>query len=390
MGCVIGELHRFGNRCNLPPAEDRRTTNNRTIDAATGCRGKVLQPEEGWPSSIGGGSLHNSDQDRVLMKYTRVHRLFRLITQIQGSSGLNAKRLADRCETSERNIYRDIKMLEGAGVPVSHDPDSGGYTIRRDFFLRPVDLTLEEAMAVVMLADRVGAQEQIPHVAEAGRAAEKLLAILPRPIGDLISELMPRVEVSLAQTSNEPTADVNCSMRDAIVRRRALECEYESPNRKLRDDAGIFRFDPYALYFGQRAWYVVGFHHGRNEIRTLKLCRFTRCKSIDKPYFIPDDFSLDHHFGQAWRMMPSGTIHNIKLHFGSTVAETVADTHWHDTQEIHWLDDGSIHATFEVDGLEEIIWWILSYGPHCRVMQPVELAERVRKLQESAAEQYYH
>jgi predicted DNA-binding transcriptional regulator YafY len=142
------------------------------------------------------------------MEYTRVHRLFRLIIQIQGSPGLNAKRLAELCETSERNIYRDLKMLEGAGVPISFDRDSGGYAIRRDFFLRPVDLTLEEAMAVLMLADRVGAQEQIPHVAEAGKAAEKLLAILPRPIAELINEVMPRVVVSLAKTSNEPTSDV--------------------------------------------------------------------------------------------------------------------------------------------------------------------------------------
>jgi predicted DNA-binding transcriptional regulator YafY len=241
---------------------------------------------------------------RLFVKYTRVHRLLRLITQIQGSASLNAKRLAELCETSERNIYRDLKMIEGAGVPVTFDNDTGGYAIRRDFFLRPVDLTLEEAMAMLMFADRVGAREQIPHVAEAGKAAEKLLAVLPRQIREMINDVMPRVGVALAKTSNEPTCDVYATMRDAIVQRRALECAYESSSRKSVEDGARFRFDPYALYFGQRAWYGVGFHHGRNQIRTLKLCRFTCCKPTKKPYLIPDDFSLDHHFGQAWRMMP--------------------------------------------------------------------------------------
>jgi len=322
------------------------------------------------------------------VEYTRIHRLFRLITQIQGSPNLNARRLAELCDMTERTIYRDLKMLEGAGVPISFDKDSGGYSIRRDFFLRPVDLTLEEAMAVLMLADQVGTREQIPHVAEAGRAAEKLLAVLPRQIGEMINEMMPRVTVSLAQASNEPTSDVYGAMRSAIFHRRGLECEYESSSRKSSGDAGIFRYDPYALYFGQRAWYVVGFHHGRDEIRTLKLSRFTRCKSIDKPYFIPDDFSLEQHFGLAWRMMPSGTIHNIKLHFDAAFAETVADTHWHDTQEIQWLEDGSIDMSFKVDGLEEIVWWIMSYGPHCRVVEPPELAQRICELQKSAADLY--
>lgn len=79
------------------------------------------------------------------MQYTRVHRLLRLITLIQGSSRLNAKRLAELCETSERNIYRDLKMLEGAGVEILFDAKSGGYAIRRDFFLRPVDLTIDNS-----------------------------------------------------------------------------------------------------------------------------------------------------------------------------------------------------------------------------------------------------
>lgn len=321
------------------------------------------------------------------MRYTRVHRLLKLITQIQGSKRLNARKLADLCETSERNIYRDIQMLEGAGVPVSFDPDSGGYAVRRDFFLQPVDLTLEEAMAVLLLANQVGARGQVPHSAQAGKAAEKLLAVLPRQIGEMINEVMPRVAVSLAKTSNEPTADMYTTIRHAIVQRRALECKYESSSRKSSGNGAKFRFDPYALYFGQRAWYVVGLHHGRKEIRTLKLSRFTKCASIDKQYLIPDEFSLDKHFGQAWRMVPSGTIYEVKLHFDAAFAENVADTHWHDSQEIEWLEDGSIEASFRVDGLEEIVWWVMGYGPHCRVIGPVELGQRVRELHKSAAEQ---
>jgi predicted DNA-binding transcriptional regulator YafY len=285
-------------------------------------------------------------------------------------------------------------MLAGAGVPISFDPDAGGYSLRKDFFLRPVELTLEEAMAVLMLADRVGANEQIPHVAEAGKAGEKLRAILPQKVREIIDETMPRVVVSLARAANEPTADVYATVRDAITNRRAIECEYESPrhkvssNEQLSLNAERFRFDPYSLYFGQRAWFAVGLHHGHGEVRTLKLSRFTRCSSIDRPYLIPDDFSLDRHFGQAWRMVPSGNMHDIQLHFDAAFAETVADTHWHDSQEVQWNEDGSIEMRFRVDGLEEIVWWIMGYGPHCRVVGPVELIGRVRNLQKLATEQY--
>lgn len=316
------------------------------------------------------------------MPYTRVHRLLKIITLIRGSARFNAAKLAELCGASERNIYRDLKELQGAGVPILFDKEAGGYTIRSDFFLRPVDLTLEEAMALVLLGREVGQSEQLPHAGEAGKAIDKLLTTLPLAIRELIDELIPRVSVDLARVANEPTADIYTRVRQAISDRRALQCEYESLSRKANGDSGKFRFDPYGLYFGQRAWYTVGLHHGRGEVRTLKLARFIECKSIDKPYRIPDDFSLDNHFGQAWRMMPSGTraIYEIQLHFTPTVAETVADTHWHDSQQFDWRDDGSIDMHFRVDGLEEIVWWILSYGPHCRVIKPAELAERVREL----------
>ena len=113
------------------------------------------------------------------MEYTRIHRLLRLITLIQGSGRLNAAKLAEICETSQRNIYRDIKELEGAGVPVTFDEESGGYRIGREFFLRPVDFTLEEAMAIILLGREIGQTGQLPHAAEAGKAVEKLLATLP-------------------------------------------------------------------------------------------------------------------------------------------------------------------------------------------------------------------
>jgi len=322
------------------------------------------------------------------MPYTRVHRLLRLIVLIQGSSCLNPAKLAETCGTSERNIYRDLEELQEAGVPISFDKETGGYAIRRDLFLRPIDLTLKETMALVLLGREVGQSEQLPHAAESGKAIDKLLATMPGKIRDMVDELLPHVSVDLARSANEPTADIYTLVRQAITDRRALQCEYESPSRKFGGDSGTFRFDPYGLYFGQRAWYAVGKHHGRDEIRTLKLARFCLCQPTDTPYFIPDDFSLDKHFGQAWRMMPAGKLYDIKLHFDPTVAETVADTHWHTSQQFDWQEDQSIHMHFRMDGLEEIVWWILSYGPHCRVIEPPELRQRVADLHAQAAAIY--
>jgi predicted DNA-binding transcriptional regulator YafY len=37
-------------------------------------------------------------------------------------------------------------------------------------------------------------------------------------------------------------------------------------------------------------------------------------------------------------------------------------------------------AQFDVDGLDETVWWIMSYGLHCNVIEPAELRVRVIAL----------
>lgn len=40
------------------------------------------------------------------------------------------------------------------------------------------------------------------------------------------------------------------------------------------------------------------------------------------------------------------------------------------------------------DGLDEIVWWVLSMGPHCVVKKPGLLAERVRELAQGIVDVY--
>jgi predicted DNA-binding transcriptional regulator YafY len=316
-------------------------------------------------------------------KYGRIHRLLKIITLIQAETGWNAKKLASECSTSERNVYRDMEMLEGAGIPYYFDELTKGYGIRRDFFMPPVDLTFEEALALIVLAGQIGEKEQIPFTKAAARVVAKVRGQLPDKIRKELSVLDENIEMQLARASSEEgVKDVYDHVRNAIANRRALTCSYESLANRDRDDGDpeVFEFKPYRLYFDQRAWYAIGFHGNRDEVRCLRLSRFTQIKPTDKPYNIPDDFSMEERRGKAWRMIKGDTTYQIVLHFDKEFAETVSDTYWHATQVIEWQDDDSIIFRCEVDGLDEIVWWILSMGPHCVVIEPPELVDRVKRL----------
>lgn len=310
---------------------------------------------------------------------------------IQSTKRLDARKLAEACEMTERTIYRDLKMLEAAGIPYYFDKSTGGYSINRGFFMPPVELTLEESLAVIALAGQVGGDEQIPFMKPAVKAADKIRSRLPAAIRDQIGTMADHIEMRLARSvSPDGIADTYELVRRAIAGGRALECVYESSSsrNRLEQPGKIFLFRPYCLFWGKRAWYAIGHHEGRDEIRCLKLNRFSRMGLTDVPYAIPDGFTLKDYLGKAWRMIRGKVIYSIELRFDKEFAETVSETHWHETQEIENHDDGSITFRCEVAGLDEIVWWILSMGPHCRVLKPKILANRVCALAGATAAMY--
>jgi predicted DNA-binding transcriptional regulator YafY len=140
---------------------------------------------------------------------------------------------------------------------------------------------------------------------------------------------------------------------------------------------------------------VIGLHGGRGsdgvgELRCLKLSRFSKVTPTDIEYEIPADFDVQQHLGNAWRMICDGDDVRVRIDFDAEFAQTVADTQWHRTQEIDWHPppDGGCTFRCTVAGLSEIEWWVLSMGPHATVIEPKELADRVRRLAMETAARY--
>ena len=320
--------------------------------------------------------------------YSRIHRLLKILTLIQGEQGWTAARLALECGTTQRTVYRDLKMLDAAGIPCFFDEDTKGYSVRRDFFLPPVQLEFDEALALLALAQHIGGAEQVPHTQAAARAISKIRGQLPAKVREELEQIEDHVQMKLAAAMPpESSQDVYQTVRQALAAKRALSCEYESASRDSADGQR-FLLHPYTLFFNQRAWYVIGHHSRHNEIRCMKLNRFVRIEPTDVAYAIPKNFTLDKHLGNAWRMIRGKAEHEVELHFDKDFADNISDTAWHTTQDIQWNEDDSITFRCTVAGLDEIVWWVLSMGPHCRVIKPAALAKRVAELAEGVVALY--
>src|SRR5262245_29639521 len=98
---------------------------------------------EARPAAAGPGGAGGRDQ---------LARLFRLVMLLQTERFPNARELAERCEVSRRTVYRDLELLERAGLPVRYRQEREGYQLARGAFLPPSGVGEAEALALLVLA----------------------------------------------------------------------------------------------------------------------------------------------------------------------------------------------------------------------------------------------
>ena len=320
------------------------------------------------------------------MSVSRIYRLLRLITLLQSGGSYMPDELARELEVSRRTVFRDLNMLELAHIPYYFDAQKGTYRIGQHFFLPPVNLTLGEALAMLLLARRLGSDNRLPLMSEGSRAAVKVESVLPEPIRTHVGSAIKNVSLSLGPlASHEGLDGMFNELTAAIADRRVCKLLYISLHERRQMALDVH---PLRLVFKARAWYLLGYSPEHKEVRTFKLGRIRKLTVGKRTFKAPADFDPDRHFGDAWHMIPEGHLYDVQLRFSARMASNVAEVRWHHSQRIVWNDDGSADFFARVDGLGEITWWIMGYGDQVEVLGPPALRNRVGSMAQAVVQRY--
>jgi len=81
----------------------------------------------------------------------RIDRLTAILIHLQTKRVVRAEEIAERFEMSLRTVYRDVKALMEAGVPIGSEAGKG-YFIVNGYHLPPVMFTQDEANSMLLAA----------------------------------------------------------------------------------------------------------------------------------------------------------------------------------------------------------------------------------------------
>ncbi len=319
------------------------------------------------------------------MSMSRIHRLLQLITLLQSGRAKATQDLMDELGVSRRTLFRDLKALQVAGVPYYYDAASG-YRIARSFFLPPISLTVPETLGLMLLGKLVGSRKDTPLKESTLSALSKLTTTIPEPIRSACSDLVNSVSVDPGPSQfDESPNKYYADLQRYIDEGRVCQMTYKSP---VEPEPFTCRFKPYAMHFSSRAWYVLGQTDRHGETRVFKLSRVQSLKPVETRFERPSRFKVKNVLGKAWQLIPEGKVYRIELEFTPKVATNVTEVLWHPSQEHRLLPDGRCRMIFEVDGLNEIAWWLCGYAGQVVVLKPVELARRVQRMHREALSRY--
>jgi proteasome accessory factor B len=313
------------------------------------------------------------------MEHSRVSRIVSILTTLQSGQKYSPADLENLLGVSRRTVFRDLKELQTIGVPYKYDAKGNCYHIDPKFFLPPIDLSLQEALSILMLVHKMRNHLPMPYKNSALLAGLKIENNLPADIRQYCQSSLAKITVAPDQHSTiKLLDDIYNTIQRAIRKKTVLQISYSSLYEKADITTTLY---PYHLLYKKRAWYVIGRSGFHNSVRTFNLGRIQKTETLDKCFTGGENFDVQEYLGRAWCLIPEGKLYDIKLLFSPMVAQNVAEVQWHSTQQAIWNEDGSVTLSFRVDGLGEIGWWILGYGDQVRILAPAALR---RRLQEKA------
>lgn len=301
----------------------------------------------------------------------RLGRLLVIVPYLVQHPGTTLAEAARVFDVGAGELRDDLMLLFMSGLPpyepgdlveVDIEEDGRIYISMADHFSRPLRLTRNEALALYLRGTELLATPGLPEAPDLGSALHKLAAALgPETLGDIEG----RIETVEAGRPSELVQ----TLREAARGRRRLEIEYFAHSS---GEWSTRRVDPEEVFSSLGNWYVAAWDADADGERLFRADRIRRAEPVGETF-------EPRGLAGAGRALytPSKEDVPVRLLLGPE-ARWIAE--YYATEDEVERDDGTLEVTLPTARLGWVAGLLLRVGPSARVVEPAELADRVREL----------
>jgi predicted DNA-binding transcriptional regulator YafY len=312
----------------------------------------------------------------------RIDRLTAMLIHLQSKKVVRAEEMADRFEISLRTVYRDVKALMEAGVPIGSEAGKG-YFIVDGYHLPPVMFTQDEAGAMLVAGKFVEKMTDKSIRAAFESAMYKVKAVLNESGKEHIENLQSYIEVfagprSTVRGQSEFPDHFITDIQHAVVQKHVLQLDYLSGHEEqtLRD------VEPIGLFYYGSAWHLIAWCRLRNGYRDFRADRIKSLVNTHQPFEGRNLLTLQEYFQTMFHenqglIRVIVTFDKMALH-GRPFYGSIAQTDLGD----------KVRVEFMIDNIPQMARWLLMYGTMVTVLEPEELKIHLAEISEQLHAHY--
>jgi predicted DNA-binding transcriptional regulator YafY len=225
------------------------------------------------------------------MEYSEVNRLSRLtaiLVQLQTKRIITATELSEKFQVSKRTIYRDVKALEKAGVPVLTE-EGKGYTLMEGYRIPPVMFTEKQVHALILAEQLVLKSKDASFVADYAEAIDKIKSILRYTVQDKANLLADRTKYNEALNQERNSSNLS-DLQNALTNYKLVKIRYLNKEGSATDRI----IEPFAVLSAEN-WYLIAWCRLRKEFRFFRPDRIQKMEVLSEN-FEPHKLTLQEYF----------------------------------------------------------------------------------------------
>lgn len=307
---------------------------------------------------------------------TRLSRLVALLTLLQTKRMRTAGELAQHFSVSTRTIYRDIRTLESAGIPVV-TIEGKGYAMLEGYRLPPVMFSQPEAIALLTAEKLASRLTDAPTAALTGTAMDKVRAALRRSDRDHLETLAPHIEV-MEPVLPPAYSNAYQELVSAVTNRRVVRLAYAGAESQLPTERAV---EPIGLYLSQQ-WHMIGFCRLRQSFRDFRLDRIRKLLVTDEAFAERSETLQQYWAEEATRRQKQMVV----IRFDPSVVAPAMAQQLYDTRHRY----GWTHETIRADGSREMVFligslpylaaWLLPYANALTIPDSTDLLHLLKDM----------
>lgn len=304
-----------------------------------------------------------------------IARVLTVLELLQNHRRLGGAELADKLGVDRRTVRRYITVLEDMGVPVTTEQGRhGGYMLVPGFKLPPMMFTEEEVMAVslgLLAARQLGLAEAAPAI-ESVQA--KLERVMPDGIKRRARALNETTRLMLPRPAQLLDDRLLLTLTGAVREEQRIRFTYHKPDQTPTHREA----DPYGLLFQHGRWYMSGYCHLRQDMRSFRLDRIRGVQLLPQNFKRPPGFDVARHFIQSLNSITTNQRVRVILH---TDAETAANTFTFcpDAQALFEPHPEGLLLDTRIDSFEWFAAWLAQLHFRFTLLEPEGLKEALRE-----------